>query len=292
MRPSRPWLPYVLLATALLLLVLYEAGVLGPLENFLGLIVAPVERALSTLITNVGDLFKTVRDVRELQQQVDELQRANDALRVENIRLREQYMAENEQLRALLNFQSESPTFSIVGADIIERGCEVFPCGDVLGEDTNPYLNYLVINVGTRDGVAVGMPAVSSGAALVGRVARVTPNLAFVQLINDPESQIAAMLQGSRVLGMVEGRRDGSLIMTDILPDETVEENEIVITSGLGGLLPRGLILGQVETVTYQESALFQEAVIRPALDFRRLEVVVIITDFERPPVEELEESP
>jgi hypothetical protein len=46
-----------------------------------------------------------------------------------------------------------------------------------------------------------------------------------------------------------------------------------------------------VETVTYQESALFQEALIRPALDFRRLEVVVIITDFERPPVEELEEG-
>jgi rod shape-determining protein MreC len=69
-----------------------------------------------------------------------------------------------------------------------------------------------------------------------------------------------------------------------------VEENEIVITSGLGGLLPRGLILGQVEEVTYQEAALFQEAALRPALDFRRLEVVLIITDFDRPPVEELEE--
>jgi rod shape-determining protein MreC len=88
---------------------------------------------------------------------------------------------------------------------------------------------------------------------------------------------------------MVNGSVDGSLVMTEILPDETVEENEVVITSGLGGLLPKGLILGQVESVSYQEADLFQEAQLRPALDFRRLEVVLVITDFERPPAEELE---
>jgi rod shape-determining protein MreC len=290
MRQSRPWLPYVLLAAALFLLALHEAGLLAPVENALTFVIAPVERGFSSVINFLQGLFTDVRDVRDLQQEVEELRQVNEALRVENIRLREQYVAENQQLRELLNFQSESPTYDFVGADIVERGCEVFPCGEVVGEDTNPYLRYLVINAGGRDGVAVGMPVVSSGAALVGRVARVTPNLAYVQLIDDPGSQIAALMQGSRVTGVVEGQQDGSLIMTEILPDETVEENEIVITSGLGGLLPRGLILGQVEEVTYQEAALFQEAALRPALDFRRLEVVLIITDFDRPPVEELEE--
>ncbi len=290
MRQSRSWLPYVLLAVALFLLAFYEAGLLGPVESVLAFVIAPVERGLSSAIHFLRGLFTDVRDVRDLQEEVEELRQANEALRVENIRLREQYVAENEQLRELLNFQSESPTFDFVGADIVERGCEVFPCGEVVGEDTNPYLRYLIINAGARVGIAVGMPVVSSGAALVGRVARVTPNLAYVQLIDDPGSQIAALLQGSRVTGVVEGQQDGSLIMTEILPDETVEENEIVITSGMGGLLPRGLILGQVESVSYQEAALFQEADLRPALDFRRLEVVLVITDFDRPPVEEMEE--
>jgi len=135
---------------------------------------------------------------------------------------------------------------------------------------------------------------VASGAVLVGRIARVSPHLAYVQLLNDPTSQVAALLQGSRASGLVVGREDPEkgnlLIMTEILPDETVAENEIVITSGLGGLLPQGLVLGQVESVSYQESALFQEAVVRPALDYRRLEAVVVLLDFERPPVEELKE--
>ncbi|MCD6344097.1 MAG: rod shape-determining protein MreC [Anaerolineae bacterium] len=291
-RQGRPWLPYTLLTVALLFLILHEAGALGPFENLLGLVVAPVERGLSDLITGVGNLFQTTRDVRVLQQQVDELQSANDTLRVENIRLREQYVAENQQLRELLDFKSENPTYSLVGADIVERGSYIFPRGKVVGEDTNPYLRYFIINVGSRDGVAVGMPVVTSGAAMVGRIAKVTSHLSYVQLLNDPSSTVAALFQGSRISGMVVGREDGSLVMTGILPDEEVVENEIAITSGVGGLLPRGLILGQVESVSYQEAALFQEAVLRPVLDFRRLEVVVVITDFNRPPVEEFEEGP
>lgn len=290
MRQSRQWLPYVLLAAALFILAFYEAGFLSPVENVLTFVIAPLERGFSSLFGNLQTLFTDVRDVQDLQESVDTLQRTNEALRVENIRLREQYVAENQQLRELLNFQSDNPTYDFVGADIVERGCEVFPCGEVVGEDTNPYLRYLIVNAGTREGIAIGMPVVSSGAALIGRVARVTPHLAYVQLINDSNSEIAALLQGARVTGIVKGQQDGSLIMTEILPDETVEENEIVITSGLGGLLPKGLILGQVETISYREAALFQEATLRPAMDFRRLEVVLIITDFERPPVEEFEE--
>ncbi|MGC9398561.1 MAG: rod shape-determining protein MreC [Anaerolineae bacterium] len=290
MRQSRPWLPYVLLAAALFVLAFYEAGFLSPVEHALTFVIAPLERGLAALVNGFRELFTDVRDVQELQETVETLRRANEALRVENIRLREQYVAENRQLRGMLNFQNENPTYNFVGADIVERGCEIFPCGEVLGEDVNPYLRYLIINTGSRDGVAVGMPVVSSGAALVGRVVQVTPHLAYVQLINDPESEIAALLQGSRITGVVKGQQDGSLIMTEILPEEEVEENEIVITSGLGGLLPKGLILGQVETVSYQETALFQEATLRPALDFRRLEVVLVITDFSRPPVEELQE--
>lgn len=281
-RQSRPWLPYALLALTLLLLALSGAGILGPMQNLLGYAFAPLERGLASVVNTLGDLSQTVRDVRELQQQVGTLQSENAALRVENIRLQEQYVAENEQLRLLLNFSEESPTYTLVGADIIERGCEVYPCGDVVGEGTTPYLRYYIINTGSRDGVAVGMPVVTGGAVLAGRVAQVSHQQSFIQLVNDPTSQTAAMLQSSRVTGIVEGRPDGTLVMTQILPDETVEVGEIVITSGLGGLLPKGLVIGQVESVIYQESALFQEAVIRPALDFRRVEVMLVVTDFPR----------
>ncbi len=290
-RESSPWLPWVLLVAALLLLLLHEAGALTRVENVLAYVLAPVERGIASVLDTLGSLTQTARDVRELQRQVEQLQQENDALVQENIRLR-QYEAENQEYRAQLNFARKNPTYSLVGADILNYGCSIYPCGDVVGQDTNPYLRDLIIDVGSRDGVAIGMPVVTGGAAMVGRVAWVAPDLAYVRLINDPQSHIAAMLQQSRVTGMVVGTDNGGLIMTEILPDEEINKGETVISSAVGGLLPRGLILGQVADVAHQESALFQQATLRPALDFRRLETVLVITDFNPPDLRELQGRP
>jgi rod shape-determining protein MreC len=287
-RDSGPWLAWVLLILALILIVLGESGALTPLENVLGYVVAPIERAVSGAVERLGGLTRTARDAQALQQQVEALQRTNEILVQENFRLRE-YQAENEELRRQLNFRQENPTLGLLGADVVEQGCSVFPCGDVVGQDINPYLRYLIINVGSRDGIAVGMPVVTGGSAMVGRIARTSPNLSYVQLINDPASRVAAMLQRSRVTGILEGSEEGVLILTNILPDEQVEEGETVISSSIGGLMPRGLILGQIESITYLESDLFQRAAVRAAIDFRRLETVLVVTDFPQPDLTELE---
>jgi rod shape-determining protein MreC len=287
-RDSGPWLAWVLLILALILIVLGESGALIPIEDGLGYVVAPIERAVSGIVDSLGGLTRTARDAQALQEQVDTLQRANEVLVQENFRLRE-YQAENEELRRQLNFGQENPTLGLLGADVVEQGCSVFPCGDVVGQDINPYLRYLIINVGSRVGVAVGMPVVTGGSAMVGRIARTSPNLSYVQLINDPASRVAAMLQQSRVTGILEGSDEGLMILTNILPDEQVAEGETVISSSIGGLLPRGLILGQIESVTYQESDLFQQAAVRAAVDFRRLETVLVVTDFPQPDLTELD---
>jgi rod shape-determining protein MreC len=287
-RDGGPWLAWVLLLLALLLIILSESGTLNPLESLLSYVVAPLERGVSKVVGGLGLFTRSTRDVQALQQEVRELQQANEALVLENFRLRE-YQAENEELRRQLDFHQENPTLGLIGADVVEQGCTVFPCGDVVGEDVNPYLRYVIINVGSRDGVAVGMPVVTGGTAMVGRIARTSPTLSHVQLINDPESRVAAMLQQSRVTGIIEGSEEGVLVMTNILPDEQVDEGDTIITSSIGGLLPRGLILGQVESVRYQESDLFQQAAIRSAVDFRRLETVLVVTQFPQPDLDELD---
>lgn len=287
-REGGPWLAWVLLILALLLIALSESGALGPLQDVLSYVVAPVERGVSAVVRNLGLLTRSTRDVQALQQRVSELETSLEALVQENFRLRE-YQAENEELRRQLNYTQQNPTLGFVGADVIQQGCTTFPCGDVVGEDTNPYLRYIVINVGSRSGVAPGMPVVTGGAAMVGRIARTSPNLSYVQLINDPDSRVAAMLQQSRIMGVVDGSEEGQLLMTNILPDETVAEGETVITSSIGGLLPRNLILGQIESVSYGEADLFQQAIVRPAVDFRRLETVLVITDFPQPDLGELD---
>jgi len=282
-----PWLPLLLLVLGLLLLVFHESGYLTPVENVLHYVLDPLQRAFSSVVEATGGLFETVREVRELRSEVEELQVQVDALTVENVRLRE-YEAGVEQYRALLNFASEYPISAYLGADVIGReACDTFPCGEVVGTEPNPYLRYVTINVGARQEVEVGMPVVSSGAGLVGRVAQVGPRTAKVQLLTDPASAVAALLQTSRVTGLVVGQPDGVLRMEYIPQEESINVGEIVLTSGLGGFVPKGLVVGQITEVQQVDYALFQTAIVRPVVDFSRLELVLVITAFEQIPLEE-----
>ena len=287
--PPRPWLPLLLVIVGLLLLVFNEAGYLAPVEHIFHYVLDPLQRLLSGGIEAAGGLFQTVQNVRELRARSEELQAQVDALTVENVRLRE-YEAEVEQLRAMLNFVSEYPISAPLGADVVGReACDTFPCGDVVATDANPYLQYVTIDVGAQQGVEVGMPAISGGAALVGRVAQVGPRTAKVQLLADADSAVAALIQSTRVTGLVTGQPDGTLRM-DYVPqsdDVSVSVGDIVLTSGLGGVIPKGLVIGQVTDVQEAASELFRPVILRPAVDFSRLELVLVITGFEQIPIEE-----
>jgi rod shape-determining protein MreC len=290
--PRRSWLPLVLVIIGLFLLVLREVGFLSPVESVFGYVLDALQRWFSGVTADVGNMFQSVREARELRAEVGELQTQADTLTVENIRLGE-YKAEVEQLRAMLNFVSEFPISAYVGADVIGReACDVFPCGEVIGADPNPYLQYITINVGAQHGVKKGDPVVGAGAGLVGRVAEVGPRTSKVQLLTDGDSSVAALLQTSRVTGLVVGQPDGSLRMRYIPQGEEIEVGDIVLTSGLGGVMPKGLVVGEVAEVQGKDYELHQEAVVQPAVDFQRLELVLVITGFEPVPLEEGTPSP
>jgi rod shape-determining protein MreC len=294
--PRRPWLPLVLFIIGLFLLVSHESGFLAPLENVPHYVLDPLQRVFSGITGFVGDLFPTAREARELRAEVEDLRVQVDALKIENVRLKE-YEAESEQLRTLLNFVSEYPISTYLGADVVDReeACDTFPCGSVVGLEPNYYLRYVTINVGAQQGVEVGMPVVSGGSALVGRIAQVGPRTAKVRLLTDADSSVAGLLQTARVTGLVNGQPgepDDTLRMEWIPQDESVGVGDIVLTSGLGGFMPKGLVVGQVTDVRQMDFELYQAATVRPAVDFARLELVLVITTFERISFEEEEPLP
>lgn len=285
---ERSWLPLVLLILGLLLLVFHESGLLAPVENATHYVLDPLQRLSSSVVENAGGVFRTVRQVRDLRAEVEELRAQVDALRVENVRLRE-YEAEAQQLRALLNFASDYPISTQLGAEVVSReACEDFPCGDTVGVDPDPYLRYVTINVGAQQGAEAGMSVVSGGAGLVGRVSEAGPRTAKVQLLTDPDSSVAGLLQTTRGTGLVVGQADGTLQMQYIPQGEEVRVGDIVLTSGLGGLMPKGLVIGQITAVQQREYETFQTATVRPAVDFTRLELALVITGFEQVPLEEV----
>jgi rod shape-determining protein MreC len=123
------------------------------------------------------------------------------------------------------------------------------------------------------------MPVVNDQ-GLVGRVVEVTATSAKVQLVVDKDSAVNALLQSSRERGVVVGQLAGGLEMQNISQQTKIAPGEVVLTSGLGGKFPPGIILGTVNAVQQLNYEVLQKADITPAVDFNRLEIVLIITNF------------
>ena len=162
----------------------------------------------------------------------------------------------------------------------------------MIGQDTNPALQSILIDQGYDDGVRVGMP-VEAARGLVGQVYRVTNNAAQVALLNETASAIPVRLGTTRATGMLRGAGRGALPTIDWIDLQyEVEVGELVVTSGLGGKFPQNLVIGRVVQVDRNEAELFQRAVVQPAVDFNALETVFVVTEFETVNTEIFSEEP
>lgn len=205
--------------------------------------------------------------------------RENQALKAENQELRQvvfqltEKAAENERLQAMLEFRSKSPAFQLKAATVI-------------GRDPGTFSFSVLISQGGRDGVRVNMPVVTAQ-GLVGHVMEVYPASAKVRLLADSASAAAGMVQRSqsRAVGIIEGNsaQPFGLRMKNLTRDSDVIKGDKIMTSGFGGIYPKGLLIGEVTDVADDEGGLLKHAVLRPAVDFTRIEEVFVIVDIKAP---------
>jgi len=260
----------LIFAFVLLGIVLDQLGYLGPVRSYVQTALTPLQSALSTTAQDLSRQFETTEDVRALQAKNAELEALANQLMVENVRLRE-VERENELLRQLLNYTRNNPQFSYETTSVKGRS---------VGFDPTNLLYFVYVDVGARSGIAQGMPVVTDR-GLVGRVTAVGPNSAQILMLIDPASSVNAIIQNSRATGVVRGNIDGTITMERIPPNEEVNPGDIVLTSGLGGNFPDKLVIGQVTEVIQRDQDMFQQARIRPTVDFGKLETMLIITSFE-----------
>jgi rod shape-determining protein MreC len=217
--------------------------------------------------------FQAIQDFINAPSDIARLRLENSALREENAELQSQIIAlqqqvsEVELLSALLDFARARPENSYQAAAVI-------------GRDPSPFLQYVIINRGSDDGIRRGMPVVAQE-GLVGRISAVTATASRVQLITDPSSRVSVQILPTEVDGVLSGSITGDLSI-DLLPQgASLQAGDLVLASGIGGNYPANILIGQVNTVRQSATALFQTASVQPVVDFTRLEVVLIIVNFQ-----------
>jgi len=255
------------------ILVLAFGGYLGSASRGLGSSLVGIQTWLATRFTAIQDFLAAPRDITTLRQRNAELEAEVSRLQGQVIEL-QQKVDETEILAALVDFSRANPESTYKGAAVV-------------GRDPSPFLHYIIINRGSNDGILRGMPVVTNQ-GLIGRVDAVVADAARVQLVTDPGSAINVRLQNADTDAVLIGSVTGDLSLDMISQDVTVEPGDVVLTSGLGGGYPPDLIVGQVLNVRKLDFELFQQAALQPAVDFARLEIVLVITNFRPVDVEPL----
>jgi rod shape-determining protein MreC len=205
------------------------------------------------------------RDIVTLRTRNTELEAQVAQLQAQVINL-QQSVNQTEILSALVNFSRANPENTYVAASVI-------------GRDPSPFLHYIIINQGSNGGIRRGMPVVTNE-GLVGRVDAVIADAARVQLATDPASAVNVHLKNANTDAMLLGSVTGDISLDLISQDATIEPGDLILTSGLGGGFPPDLIVGQVVNIHKLPAELFQQASVQPAVDFSRLQIVLIITNF------------
>ncbi len=262
---SRPLESTVVALIVVGILALAFGGYLGTVSQALGRSLVEAQTWAAVRYAAVRDFITAPRDMAALQQRNAALEAEVARLQTQVVEL-EQKVAQTEVLAALVDFARANPE-------------NTYRAALVIGRDPSPFLRYIIINRGSNDGIRRGMPVVSDK-GLVGRVDAVIADAARVQLITDAASVVSVHLQNANADAMLRGSLTGDLTLDMLSQDANVEIGDVVLTSGLGGNYPPDLLVGQVVSVRKLDYEIFQTAVVQPVVDFNRLQIVLVITNF------------
>ncbi|MDJ0866225.1 MAG: rod shape-determining protein MreC [Myxococcota bacterium] len=259
---------FVLLAAVSLVAIASDRRALGAggrdhgwLSGALLELTAPVQKALAFPVELVRDGWSRYAALLGVRDENDALRSRIARLEEENLQFREALVASG-RLRRIAEMRDEFAT-------------PMRPT-QVVGQDVSPWFRSVLLDRGRADGVRSGMPVVTDR-GVVGLVTASTPNAGRTMLVLDAQSAIDGIVQRSRARGIVRGRGTDRLDFEFFVRGDDVAPGDVVITSGFGGVYPKGLRLGEVIEVYADAERLLHRAVLRPAVDFGRLEQVFVM---------------
>jgi rod shape-determining protein MreC len=249
-------------AVCLLLLTLQMRGNTAGATDLLAVLTTPIQSALARVNRATVGVWSTYREWKNVRAENRRLREEAQRLRVEALQVTET-VAENQRLRRLLALKQAMPLATL--------------SGEVIAREWGGWVRSLTVNRGRADHVA-RLTAVIGPDGLIGRVVDVRPSASIVQVLTDPASTVGAVVVRTRTQGIVEGEPRGTLRFKYMARDGSgIQVGDLVVTSGAGGLFPRGIPVGRVRAIDDRGSALFSYAQLAPAVDFARIDEVLLI---------------
>ena len=243
--------------------VLLYAPVRNNIRKFLISIYSKPAEALSEKGRNAKSYFSFILHISDLKKQNDQLTQKIQSMEVDQSKIAElEY--ENTELKKELGYAETNPGLKLLSTKIV-------------GREPTSFLDYVIVDKGSNDNIKPGMPVISGG-VLIGQVKEVFSDQSRVTLITSKDSLVMAMLQNSRSKGILKGGISG-LVLENITQDVTYEKGESVVTSGLDGELPPGILIGRTGSLESSSSDLYKNISIESAADLSRLELVFIIIE-------------
>jgi rod shape-determining protein MreC len=254
---------FVLVGVGLIALAL--GGYLTPLSRIVVNPFVSAQTWISERYQAISNMLTAPQDVLRLRQRNAELEAQVSSLQAQIIQL-QQSLSETNIVSALVDVARASPENQYQAAAVIAR-------------DPSPFLQYVIINRGSDDGLRRGMPVVTQQ-GLVGRIAAVTAGAARVQMITDPASLVNVRVEPSKAQAVLTGQLSGDIVLDMIPQGANVNPGDLVLTSGLGGGYPANILIGQISSIRSQDQDLFQRGSVQTVVDFSKLEIVLVITNF------------
>ena len=268
---NKPVLIMVIAVVLLLVLAFFSAGsrTIPWLENAVGTVARPVQTIASKVSNGIAGFFSNIFNSTDADLEIAKYRQ--ELAMYEQMKLDYTEMQkENERLRGMLDY-----------ADSI--GVSQYVTGRVIGKSNGVWFDMITINIGRKQGVEPGMP-VMCGDGLVGKVTDVGSDWSKVTAIIDSSVNVAVTVERTRDNCMVRGvfttNNAKSSLELYYLPTDLTDlvPGDIIMTSGLGGIYPKGIRVGTVEEVMQDTDTSGISAVVAPSVDFLHLEEVMVIT--------------
>ena len=250
-------------AACLLLLTVQTRGRTAPAAEALALLTTPIQSALARVNRGAVSVWSTYLDWKNIRAENRRLREENQRLHVEALQVSETSV-ENERLRRLLALQQRLPLTTV--------------SGEVIAREWGGWVRSLTVNRGRGDNV-VRLTAVIAPDGLIGRVVEVRSGASIIQVLTDPASTVGAHVVRTRTAGIVEGDPRGMMRLKYTAREGGgIQVGDLIVTSGAGGVFPRGIPIGRVRSIDDRGSALFHYAVLAPVVDFARVDEVLLLT--------------